>query len=210
MPFRFGASNVVKLDENPGEGRHTVLPAGTTASFLENRERRGPLRRSGNACAGHIEGRGRVARPALACYNETYRPTHTCPASNIMNDPIRQPARSNEPPVAAGGTPSGTRLAADRLNIPSSIVRASGFAPGDKAFVADEDPAGALPKPCLVLLKEQPPKLVADYAVGKDCRIRVTPAILKKCGLEGRNFEIDGGDGKIVVRLRRESNAPRP
>ncbi len=67
--------------------------------------------------------------------------------------------------------------------------------------MADKDPAGAVPKPCLVLLKEQPPKLVADYAVAKDCRIRVTPAILKKCGMEGQNFEIDSGDGKIVVRL---------
>jgi hypothetical protein len=50
--------------------------------------------------------------------------------------------------------------------------------------------------------------LVVDYAVAKDCRIRVTPAILKKCGMESQNFEIDSGDGKIVVRLRRESTAP--
>ena len=107
-----------------------------------------------------------------------------------MNDP-------NHETVAAEGTPKGKQRAADRLNIPSSIVRASGFAPGDKAFVVDEDPAGTVPKPCLVLLKEQPPKSLADYAVAKDCRIRVTPAMLKKCGLEGDDFEFDGGDGKI-------------
>jgi len=90
------------------------------------------------------------------------------------------------------------------LNIPSSIVNKSGFAPGDKAYVVDEDPAGALPKPCLVLLKEQPSKSLADYVVAKGSRIRVTPAVLKKCGLEGENFDIDGRGGKIVVSLRKE------
>jgi hypothetical protein len=94
----------------------------------------------------------------------------------------------------------GKQRASDRLNVPSAIVRASGFAPGDKVFVVDEDPTGAVPKPCLVLLKEQPSKWLADYAVVKGCRIRVTPAVLKKCGLEGQNFEIDGGAGKIIVR----------
>jgi hypothetical protein len=119
-----------------------------------------------------------------------------------MSDPNLEPARPDESPVtAAEGTPNGKRRATDRLNIPSSTVRASGFAPGDKAFVVDEDPAGAVAKPCLVLLKEQPPKALADYVVAKDCRIRVTPAVLKKCGLEGERFEIDGGGGKIVVRL---------
>ena len=42
------------------------------------------------------------------------------------------------------------------MNIPSSIVHDSGFAPGDNAFVVDEDPAGAVAKPCLVLLKAKP------------------------------------------------------
>ena len=121
-----------------------------------------------------------------------------------MSDPIHQPVLPDEHPASAEGTPSGKRRAEDRLNIPSSIVRASGFAPGDKAFVVDEDPAGAVPKPCLVLLKEQPPKMLADYDVVTDCRIRVTKAILKKCGLAGKNFEIDGGDGKIIVRPAEE------
>jgi hypothetical protein len=125
-----------------------------------------------------------------------------------MSDPTHQSASPNEHPVAAEGTPEGKKRAADRLNIPSSVVRDSGFVPGDKAFVVDEDPAGAIPKPCLVLLKEQPPKSLADYAVAKDCRIRVTPAILNKCGLEGETFEIDGGDGRIIVRPRREGIAP--
>ena len=116
-----------------------------------------------------------------------------------MTDPSLQPVPPNEQPVAEG-TPKGKQRAADRLNIPSSIVRDAGFAPGDKAFVVDEDPAGAIPKPCLVLLKVKPENSPADYAVAKDCRIRVTPPILKKCGLEGENFEIDGGDGKIIVR----------
>lgn len=45
---------------------------------------------------------------------------------------------------------------------------------------------------------------------GEDCRIRVTPATLKKCGLEGENFAIDGGDGKIVVRPAKEGNVSCP
>ena len=124
-----------------------------------------------------------------------------------MTDPNHQPMPPNEHPVAAEGTPKGKQRAADRLNIPSSIVHDSGFAPGDKAFVVDEDPAGAVPKPCLVLLKIKPENPLADYAVAKGCRIRVTPATLKKCGLEGENFEIDGSDGKIVVRPAKESIA---
>ena len=86
-------------------------------------------------------------------------------------------------------------------------MRDAGFAPGDKAFVVDEDPAGAVPKPCLVLMKVKPENPLAEYAVAKDCRIRVTPAILKKCGLEGENFAIDGSDGKIVVRPAKEGIA---
>ncbi len=123
--------------------------------------------------------------------------THETPA---MSDPSHEPVPPNEHPVAAEGTPKGKQRAADRLNIPSSIVRDSGFASGDKAFVVDEDPAGAVPKPCLVLLKVKPENPLANYVVARGCRIRVTPAILKKCGLEGANFEIDGGDGKIIVR----------
>jgi hypothetical protein len=125
-----------------------------------------------------------------------------------MNDPSHQPVPPNEYPVAAEGRPKGKKRAADRLNIPSSIVHDAGFAPGDEAFVVDEDPAGAVPKPCLVLLKVKPENPLAEYAVANGCRIRVTPAILKKCGLEGENFQIDGGDGKIVVRPRREGTAP--
>ena len=137
-----------------------------------------------------------------------------------MSNPSHEPVRLNEHPEDARadrGIPTplgplpgkkGKQRASDRLNIPSSIVRASGFAPGDKVFVVDEDPDGAVPKPCLVLLKEPPLKLLADYAVAKDYRIRVTPVILKKCGLEGGTFEIDGGDGKIIVRPQKEGVAP--
>jgi len=117
-----------------------------------------------------------------------------------MNEPITETTPSGTAPV----TPEGKRRAADRLNIPSSIVRDSGFAPGEKVFVADEDPTGVVPKPCLVLLKEQPPKSLADYVVAGGHRIRVTPATLKKCGLEGERFEIDGVSGKIVVRPQKE------
>ena len=111
-------------------------------------------------------------------------------------------------PVPSSAAPlpgtKGKRRAADRLNIPSSIVHDAGFAPGDKAFVVDEDVAGGVPKPCLVLLKEQPPKFLSDYVVAKGCRIRVTPAVLKKCGLEGENFDIAGRAGQIVISLRKD------
>ena len=121
-----------------------------------------------------------------------------------MSDPTPKAAQPTPPPAATGGK----RRTADRLNIPSSIVRNSGFTPGDKVFVADEDPAGAISKPCLVLVKEQPPKPVADYVVASGHRIRVTPATLKKCGLDCESFEIDGGNGKIVVRPRKENASP--
>ena len=139
-----------------------------------------------------------------------------------MNDLSHQPIEPDKPSANALADHSVAKPAAplpgkkdkqranDRLNIPSSVVHASGFAPGEKAFVVDEDPAGAVPKPCLVLVKQQPPKFVADYAVAKGYRIRVTPAVLKKCGLEGQGFEIDSGEGKIVVRPRPEIAAPGP
>jgi hypothetical protein len=94
----------------------------------------------------------------------------------------------------------GKQRAGDRLNIPSSIVRGSGFVPGDKVYVVDADPE--VDRPCLVLLKQEPPKSLGDYGVAKDLRIRVTPAMLKKCGLDGESFEIDSGEGRIVVRPR--------
>ena len=74
-------------------------------------------------------------------------------------------------PAPAEDKAEGKKRAADRLNIPSAVVRASGFVPGDKVFVVDEDPAGATAKPCLVLLKQQPTTVLADDAVAKDCRI---------------------------------------
>jgi hypothetical protein len=58
-----------------------------------------------------------------------------------------------------------------------------------------------------VLLKVEPENPLADYALAKGCRIRVTLAILKKCGLEGEDFAIDSGDGKIVVRPAKEDVA---
>jgi len=49
---------------------------------------------------------------------------------------------NHDPPIAAvESTPKGRQRAADRLNIPSSVVQASGFTPGDNAFVTDEDPS---------------------------------------------------------------------
>jgi len=125
-----------------------------------------------------------------------------------MSDPNHQSEGPSQGPLAAEGPLQGKQRAADRLNIPSSIVRAAGFAPGDKVFVMDEDPAGAVAKPCLALLKEQSAKVLADYAVAKGCRIRVTPATLKKCGLEGESFDIDGSDGKIIVKPRSKNIAP--
>ena len=120
-----------------------------------------------------------------------------------MNDPNHQPALPETPPVAAvEGTPSGKRRANDRLNIPSSVVRAAGFAPGDNAYVLDCDPAGGIAKPVLALLKAKPENPLGEYVVAKDCRIRVTPAMLKKCGVESASFDIDGSDGKILVRPR--------
>jgi hypothetical protein len=119
-----------------------------------------------------------------------------------MTDPILQPTQPVETPIAAEDTSAGKRRAADRLNIPSSVVRSAGFVPGDSVHVSDQDPAGGASKPALVLLKEQPTNRLGTYRVAGDSRIRVTPAMLKKCGMEGETFDFDSSAGKIVVRLR--------
>ena len=125
-----------------------------------------------------------------------------------MSDPNHQPAPADENPATAEGKTAGKRRAANRLNIPSSVVRAAGFVPGDSVYVTDEDPAGGVAKPVLVLLKEQPASRFGAYQVSGDCRIRVTPAMLKKCALEGETFEFDGGVGKIVVRPPKQAATP--
>jgi hypothetical protein len=121
-----------------------------------------------------------------------------------MND-SNQTVRPDESPVPANGAAEGKRRAADRLNIPSSVVRASGFVPGDTVYATDESPAGEAAKPTLLLLKEPPAKLLGKYVVSKDCRIRVTPAMLKKAGFQGETFEFEGGPGKIIVRPRKSA-----
>ena len=98
-------------------------------------------------------------------------------------------------------TPKQKSLFSNRLTIPNAIVKASGFLRGETACVLDEDPSGAVEKPCLVLLKEKPVNPVGKYAVQNAYRIGVTAAVLKRCGLDGTRFQIDGKDGKIIVRM---------
>jgi hypothetical protein len=93
----------------------------------------------------------------------------------------------------------------EQLYIPSFIVRAAGFLAGDKAFVTNDDPANPEAKPVCVLLKEKPPSAMHDCIVSKDCHILVTLAMLKNCGLNADNLEIDGIEGKIVVRRSRSA-----
>jgi hypothetical protein len=121
-----------------------------------------------------------------------------------MSDSI-QSTPPEERPVTTGEASEGKRRAVDRLNVPSAVVRASGFVPGDVVFVTDEDAAGEASKPVLVLLKEPPAKLMGKYVVSKDSRIRVTPAMLKKAGLQGDTFEFGGGAGKIVVLAQKSA-----
>jgi hypothetical protein len=91
----------------------------------------------------------------------------------------------------------------EQLYIPSFIVRAAGFLAGDKVFVAGEDPAPSEVKPICVLSKEKPPVALHDCVVSKDCHILVTLAMLKNCGLNPDSLEIDGKDGKIVIKPSR-------
>jgi hypothetical protein len=91
----------------------------------------------------------------------------------------------------------------EQLYIPSFIVRGAGFEPGDMAYATNEDPASPATKPVCVLLKEKPEKKLNDCAVSKDCHILVTLTMLKSCGLNGDNLEIDSKDGKIVIRRSR-------
>ena len=105
-----------------------------------------------------------------------HRPNHTQPPPKTMSDPNHQPPPADENPATADGKTGGKRRAANRLNIPSSVVRAAGFVPGDSVYVTDEDPAGGVAKPVLVLLKEQPASRFGAYQVDGDCRIRVYPS----------------------------------
>lgn len=103
-------------------------------------------------------------------------------------------------PATAGVAGGNSRkLAGDRLNIQSYLCRAAGFNPGDTAYVTDEDPSGTA-KPCLVILNTQPGKPLCEYKVTSDGRIRVTPAMLKLCGVNGDTVEIEGDNGRIVVK----------
>jgi hypothetical protein len=88
----------------------------------------------------------------------------------------------------------------EQLYIPSFIVRAAGFMAGDKAFVANDDPADPDTKPVCVLFKEKPTGSLHDCIVSKDCHILLTLAMLKNCGLNAENLELDGNEGKIIIR----------
>jgi hypothetical protein len=96
----------------------------------------------------------------------------------------------------------------EQLYIPSFIVRAAGFAAGDTAYITNEDPADSSAKPVCVLLKEKPAGALNGCAVSKDCHILVTLAMLKSCGLDAEDLELDGKEGKIVVRRRPPSSSP--
>jgi hypothetical protein len=101
-------------------------------------------------------------------------------------------------PASAPGAAQDTgTLGKDRLNVPSFVSKAAGFNAGDDVFVTDEYPNVA--KPCLVLLKTRPDKVLTEYKVASDGRIRVPPAMLKIAGVEGSEFNFDGDDGKIVI-----------
>jgi hypothetical protein len=95
----------------------------------------------------------------------------------------------------------------EQLYIPSFIVRAAGFAADDTAFVSDADPADPAAKPVCVLTKEKTAGTLHDCAVSKDCHILVTLAMLKNCGLDGDNLEINGNGGKIVIGRSRPAKS---
>jgi hypothetical protein len=105
--------------------------------------------------------------------------------------------------------PKNKKLMGEQLYIPSFIVRAAGFMAGDRAYITNEDPADTTAKPVCVLLKEKPKSALNDCAVSKDCHILVTLAMLKNCGLDADDLELDGNDGKIVVRRCTPSKKPQ-
>jgi hypothetical protein len=93
----------------------------------------------------------------------------------------------------------------EQLYIPSFIVRGAGFLAGDKAFVAK----GESSDPVCVLSKEKPEAVLHNCAVSKDCHILITLAMLKNCGLDAENLEIDGNNGKIVIRKSKSAKKPK-
>jgi hypothetical protein len=94
-----------------------------------------------------------------------------------------------------------------QLYIPSFLVRAAGFLPGDIAYVVDADPSDSDGQPACVLLKEKPPKSLAAPAVSIDSHILITQSELRSCGLNGENLDISSSLGKIVIR-RTASESP--
>lgn len=125
-------------------------------------------------------------------------PADVAPAADV-------PA-ADAPAVPAGAADTvavaGSKTSEGRLNIPSHICKAAGFVSGDAVYVLDVDPAGEVPQPCAVLVKNKPDtKAVAEYKVA-DGRIRVTNAILQICGLNGSDFAFEGSDNKIIIRTR--------
>jgi hypothetical protein len=88
----------------------------------------------------------------------------------------------------------------EQLYIPSFIVRSAGFMAGDRAFVTDGDPSDPAAKPVCVLSKEKPAGSLHDCIVSKDCHILLTLSMLKNCGLDAENLELQSNEGKIIVR----------
>jgi hypothetical protein len=91
----------------------------------------------------------------------------------------------------------------EQLYIPSFIVRAAGFLAGERVFVAKNESADSNTGPVCMLSKEKPAVTMNECAVSKDCHILVTRAMLKHCGLDAENLEIDSNEGKIVIRQSR-------
>ncbi|MCC6125967.1 MAG: hypothetical protein IT426_13460 [Pirellulales bacterium] len=95
----------------------------------------------------------------------------------------------------------------EQLYIPSFIVRAAGFLAGDRAFISNGDPTDPAAMPICVLSKEKPPGAMHDCIVSKDCHLLVTLTMLKSCGLNADNLEIDGNAGRIVIRRSRAAES---
>jgi hypothetical protein len=83
------------------------------------------------------------------------------------------------------------------LSLPSPLVRAAGFNPGDKVY------ATGVPDGVEVTLHPTSAALCRKYTVDNHGHIRLTQGLLKRAGIPGGAYDVSGDNTKITVKLHK-------
>jgi hypothetical protein len=83
------------------------------------------------------------------------------------------------------------------LSLPSPLVRAAGFNPGDKVY------ATGVPDGVEVTLHPTSAALCRKYTVDNHGHIRLTQGLLKRAGIPGGTYDVAGDNTKITVKLHK-------